>query len=111
MGAISNSEWVEYNEVFFAIEKKVSDIDYFIFLKCSIDENIKRIQKRNRNFDESKMMDYLKTLDEKYKYFKLFVNESLPHSKIFEIDTSDLSPEQVLAQVEHFIFSEFQKTQ
>lgn len=111
MGAISNSEWAEYNKVFLSIEKKVSDINYFIFLKCSIDENIRRIQKRNRNFDESKMMDYLRTLDEKYKYFKLFVNESLPNSKIFEIDTSNLSPEQVLAHVEQFIFYEVQKNQ
>ena len=111
MGSISNSEWEEYNKEFYKYKNEVEDIDLFIFLKCELQENIRRIKTRNRSYDESKETNYLLKLDEKYKSFKQYVRKELPMCEVFEVDTTCMTPIEVLYQIEKFIFARFVEDQ
>ena len=79
----------------------------FILLKCELQENISRIQKRDRSYDESKDVSYLVSLEKKYLLFSKFVKEQLPNSSVLEIDTTCMTPVEVLHLLENYIFSKF----
>lgn len=107
MGSMSESEWAEYNQQFLGLRNSLAEIDLFILLKCEMQENISRIQKRNRSYDESKDVGYLASLEQKYFQFEKFVKEQIPKCKVVEIDTTCMTPVEVVHKLENYIFSQF----
>lgn len=107
MGSISASEWKEYNREFVGLQNHLAEIDLFILLKCEMQENISRIQKRNRSYDESKDVSYLVSLEQKYLQFEKFVKDQLPKCKVVEIDTTCMTPVEVVHKLENYIFNQF----
>lgn len=76
-------------------------------LKCELTENIDRIKKRGRSYNEAKDISYLKSLEQKYHLFQNYVKKEIPKCKVLEIDTTCMTPVEVLHQLENYIFSEF----
>lgn len=111
MGAISELEWDQYNSQFELGRKDLSEIDLFILIKCELHENVRRIKMRNRAYDESKEIDYLVSLNNQYKLFKEYVKEQQPNCHIFEIDSTCMTPIEVLYAVENFIFEKYVKSE
>jgi deoxyadenosine/deoxycytidine kinase len=107
MGSISSSEWTLYNKEFNAMKDSLEEIDLFILLKCELQENISRIKKRGRSYDEAKDTSYLISLEQKYMKFQKFVKEQMPNCRVLEIDTTCMTPVEVLHLLENYIFSKY----
>jgi deoxyadenosine/deoxycytidine kinase len=107
MGSISSTEWEAYNKEFFQLKDSLEDIDLFILLKCELQENINRIKKRGRSYDEAKDTSYLISLEQKYHQFQKFVKTQMPKCRVLEIDTTCMTPVEVLHLLENYIFSKF----
>ena len=107
MGSISSGEWDQYNKEFKGLKGALADIDLFILLKCELQENIARIRKRDRSYDESKDVGYLVSLEQKYLQFQKFVKQQVPSCRVLEIDTTCMTPVEVLHVLENYIFSKF----
>ena len=109
MGAISEKEWDQYNCEFEKGREHLKEIDLFILIKCELQENVRRIKLRNRGYDESKEIDYLISLNNQYKLFKDYVKEQQPNCQIFEIDSTCMTPIEVMFAVENYIFETYIK--
>ena len=107
MGSISTSEWSQYNQKFDDLKDSLEEIDLFILLKCELQENINRIKKRGRSYDEAKDTSYIISLEQKYMKFQKFVKEQMPNCRVLEIDTTCMTPVDVLHKLENYIFSKF----
>ncbi len=66
MGLMSNRDYDNYRSLFDLMESVTEAPDLLIYLKSSIPNLVKQIQKRGRDYENSISIDYLNRLNERY---------------------------------------------
>lgn len=66
MGLMSNRDYENYRSLFDLMESVTEAPDLLIYLKSSIPNLVKQIQKRGREYENSISIDYLNRLNERY---------------------------------------------
>jgi deoxyadenosine/deoxycytidine kinase len=66
MGLMSNRDYENYKSLFDLMESVTEAPDLLIYLKSSIPNLVKQIQKRGRDYENSISIDYLNRLNERY---------------------------------------------
>lgn len=66
LGLMSSKDFDNYKALFDTIAEMVQPPDLMIYLKASIPTLVDQIQKRNRQYEDSIRLDYLKRLNERY---------------------------------------------
>ncbi len=67
MGLMSTRDYDTYKELFESIAELVQPPDLLIYLRCDIPQLVEQIQERNRDYEDSIRLDYLKRLNERYE--------------------------------------------
>lgn len=95
MGLMSSRDFDNYRSLFELMSSYLQAPDLLIYLRASIPTLVRQIAKRNRDYEQSIRLDYLKSLNEKYENWissydkgKLLIIES---DKIELEDPEDLS--------------------
>lgn len=67
MGLMSSRDFENYQSLFALMEELVAPPDLLIYLRSSIPNLVKQIQKRGREYENSISVDYLNRLNERYE--------------------------------------------
>lgn len=67
MGLMSSRDFENYQSLFALMEELVAPPDLLIYLRSSIPNLVKQIQKRGREYENSISIDYLNRLNERYE--------------------------------------------
>ena len=67
MGLMSTRDYENYSSLFELMGSYLQAPDLLIYLRADIPTLIRQIAKRNRTYEQSIRLDYLKTLNEKYE--------------------------------------------
>jgi len=87
MGLMSNRDYENYKSLFDLMESVTKAPDLLIYLKSSIPNLVKQIQKRGRDYENSISIDYLNRLNERYD--KWISNYDKGKLLIVNVDTMD----------------------
>lgn len=67
MGLMANRDFVNYTSLFDLMESVTKPPDLLIYLRSSVPNLVKQIQKRGREYENSISIDYLNKLNERYE--------------------------------------------
>ena len=67
MGLMSTRDFDNYRSLFALMERLISPPDLLIYLRSSIPNLVKQIQKRGREYENSISIDYLNRLNQRYE--------------------------------------------
>ena len=67
MGLLSSRDFQNYQSLFALMETFIQPPDLLIYLRSSISNLVKQIQKRGREYENSISIDYLNKLNERYE--------------------------------------------
>lgn len=67
MGLMSNRDFQNYSSLFNLMESTVAAPDMLIYLRSSVPNLVRQIQKRGREYENSISIDYLSRLNERYE--------------------------------------------
>lgn len=67
MGLMSSRDFENYRSLFELMSSYLQAPDLLIYLRASIPTLVRQIAKRNRDYEQSIRLDYLKSLNEKYE--------------------------------------------
>lgn len=67
MGLMSNRDYENYRSLFDLMESVTKSPDLLIYLRSSVPNLVKQIQKRGREYENSISIDYLNRLNERYE--------------------------------------------
>lgn len=67
MGLMSNRDYENYSSLFNLMESVTESPDLLIYLRSSVPNLVKQIQKRGRDYENSISIDYLNKLNERYE--------------------------------------------
>ncbi|SHE75964.1 hypothetical protein SAMN05444278_10567 [Psychroflexus salarius] len=86
MGLMSNRDYDNYSSLFDLMESVTKSPDLLIYLRSSVPNLVKQIQKRGRDYENSISIDYLNRLNERYEAWI----EGYNKGKLLIIDVDDL---------------------
>ena len=86
MGLMSNRDYDNYSSLFDLMESVTKSPDLLIYLRSSVPNLVKQIQKRGRDYDNCSSIDYLNRLNERYEAWI----EGYNKGKLLIIDVDDL---------------------
>jgi deoxyadenosine/deoxycytidine kinase len=86
MGLMSNRDFKNYSSLFDLMESVTEAPDLLIYLRSSVPNLVKQIQKRGRDFENSISIDYLSKLNERYEAWI----QNYEKSKLLVIDVDEL---------------------
>lgn len=86
MGLMTNRDFENYISLFELMEMTVQAPDLLIYLRSSIPNLVKQIQKRGRDYENSISIDYLSRLNERYEAWIHGYNKG----KLLIIDVDDI---------------------
>jgi deoxyadenosine/deoxycytidine kinase len=86
MGLMSNRDFKNYSSLFDLMESVTEAPDLLIYLRSSVPNLVKQIQKRGRDYENSISIDYLNKLNERYEAWIQYYDKS----KLLVIDVDDL---------------------
>ena len=96
---LSKEEYSIYHELFENMSEHMPKPRLLIYLDISVDNAIKRIEKRGRDYELITEKDYWKQLNRNYtEFFRAY-----DHSPILKINVNDLDFENNLAHREHIL--------
>jgi deoxyadenosine/deoxycytidine kinase len=67
MGLMSDRDYENYSSLFDLMSSYMQAPDLLIYLRASIPTLVRQIAKRNREYEQSIRLDYLKSLNDKYE--------------------------------------------
>ncbi|WP_019039022.1 deoxynucleoside kinase [Psychroflexus tropicus] len=86
MGLMSNRDYENYSSLFNLMESVTESPDLLIYLRSSVPNLVKQIQKRGREYENSISIDYLNKLNERYEAWI----ETYNKGKLLIIDVDEL---------------------
>ena len=86
MGLMSNRDYDNYSSLFDLMESITKSPNLLIYLRSSVPNLVKQIQKRGRDYENSISIDYLNRLNERYEAWI----EGYNKGKLLIIDVDDL---------------------
>lgn len=86
MGLMSNRDFKNYSSLFNLMESVTQSPDLLIYLRSSVPNLVKQIQKRGREYENSISIDYLNKLNERYEAWI----ETYDKGKLLIIDVDKL---------------------
>ncbi|MBZ9779043.1 deoxynucleoside kinase [Psychroflexus sp. CAK8W] len=86
MGLMSNRDYENYSSLFNLMESVTESPDLLIYLRSSVPNLVKQIQKRGREYENSISIDYLNKLNERYEAWIQTYNKG----KLLIIDVDEL---------------------
>jgi deoxyadenosine/deoxycytidine kinase len=86
MGLMSNRDFKNYSSLFDLMESVTEAPDLLIYLRSSVPNLVKQIQKRGRDYENSISIDYLSKLNERYEAWI----QNYEKSKLLVIDVDEL---------------------
>lgn len=86
MGLMSNRDFENYSSLFNLMESVTESPDLLIYLRSSVPNLVKQIQKRGREYENSISIDYLNKLNERYEAWI----ETYDKGKLLIIDVDKL---------------------
>ncbi|QSS96767.1 deoxynucleoside kinase [Psychroflexus sp. ALD_RP9] len=86
MGLMSNRDYDNYSSLFDLMESVTKSPDLLIYLRSSVPNLVKQIQKRGRDYENSISIDYLNRLNERYEAWI----EGYNKGKLLIIDVDNL---------------------
>jgi deoxyadenosine/deoxycytidine kinase len=86
MGLMSNRDFKNYSSLFDLMESVTEAPDLLIYLRSSVPNLVKQIQKRGREYENSISIDYLNKLNERYEAWVQTYNKG----KLLIIDVDEL---------------------
>lgn len=86
MGLMSNRDYTNYSSLFELMESVTKSPDLLIYLRSTVPNLVKQIQKRGRDYENSISIDYLNRLNERYEAWI----EGYAKGKLLIIDVDDL---------------------
>lgn len=87
MGLLSHRDYTNYTSLFALMEQFITPPDLLIYLRSSIANLVKQIQKRGRAYENSISIDYLNKLNERYENWI----KSYDKGKLLIIDVDNLN--------------------
>ncbi len=81
---LSLDEFKLYKQFYNLIIQSLPKIDYYIYLKCNLEEQLERIKKRNRLYEKNINREFLIELN---KHYDLYLKK-IPKDKLWIVDTS-----------------------
>lgn len=82
---LSEEEFKVYKKLYDNIVNFLPKTDLYVYFKCEEKEALRRIKKRNREFEMALDLNFLKRLNHKYEDFA----KTLPNKKLLIIDTTN----------------------
>ncbi|MDN5349564.1 MAG: deoxyadenosine/deoxycytidine kinase [Bacteroidales bacterium] len=97
MNLMSTRDFENYSSLFELMSKFIQPPDLLIYLRASVPTLVNQIQKRNRDYEKSIRLDYLKHLNERYEAWisKYNIGKLL----IIDVDEIDLEKPDYLGMV------------
>jgi deoxyadenosine/deoxycytidine kinase len=86
MGLMSNRDFKNYSSLFDLMESVTEAPDLLIYLRSSVPNLVKQIQKRGRDYENSISIDYLNKLNERYEAWI----QNYDKGKLLVIDVDEL---------------------
>jgi len=86
MGLMSNRDFKNYSSLFDLMESVTEAPDLLIYLRSSVPNLVKQIQKRGRDYENSISIDYLNKLNERYEAWI----QNYEKGKLLVIDVDEL---------------------
>jgi len=86
MGLMSNRDYENYSSLFNLMESVTESPDLLIYLRSTVPNLVKQIQKRGREYENSISIDYLNKLNERYEAWI----ETYNKGKLLIIDVDEL---------------------
>jgi len=86
MGLMSNRDFENYSSLFSLMESVTESPDLLIYLRSSVPNLVKQIQKRGRDYENSISIDYLNKLNERYEAWI----QTYDKGKLLIIDVDEL---------------------
>ena len=86
MGLMSDRDYENYSSLFDLMSSYMQAPDLLIYLRASIPTLVRQIAKRNREYEQSIRLDYLKSLNDKYENWIA----SYDKGKVLIIDSDNL---------------------
>ena len=87
MGLMSTRDFDNYRSLFALMERLISPPDLLIYLRSSIPNLVKQIQKRGREYENSISIDYLNRLNQRYEQWIKQYNKG----KLLIIEVDDIN--------------------
>lgn len=97
---LTEDEFKVYKKLYDNIVKFLPKTDLYVYFKCEEEEALRRIKKRNREFEMDLDLNFLKKLNQKYEDFVA----TLPMEKLLVIDTTnDYSLDELIKEISKII--------
>ncbi|MFW5658662.1 MAG: deoxynucleoside kinase, partial [Bacteroidota bacterium] len=87
MGLLSQRDYDTYRSLYDSVIELIEPPDLVIYLRASIAALVEQIASRNRAYEDSIRMDYLKRLNERYEMWY----ENYDHGKKLAINVDELN--------------------
>ncbi len=84
-GILTQGEYDVYFSLYSTLVKLLPKTDLYVYFKCSIQTQLKRINARNRHFESGIDKEFLQKLNAEYDKFL----DTLPQEKLIVIDTEN----------------------
>ncbi len=97
MNLMSTRDFENYSSLFELMSKFIQPPDLLIYLRASVPTLVNQIQKRNRDYEKSIRLDYLKHLNERYEAW--ITKYTIGKLLIMEVDEIDLEKPDDLSMV------------
>ena len=97
MGLMETRDYQNYEQLFELMSSFLQAPDLLIYLRASVPTLVRQIQKRNRDYEQSIRLDYLKALNKRYDNW--FSNYNKGKLLIIESDDIDLEKPEDLSVV------------
>ncbi|MBO4568159.1 MAG: deoxynucleoside kinase [Bacteroidales bacterium] len=97
MGLMETRDYQNYQDLFELMSSFLQAPDLLIYLRASVPTLVRQIQKRNRDYEQSIRLDYLKALNKRYESW--IANYNKGKLLIIESDNIDLEKPEDLSTV------------
>jgi deoxyadenosine/deoxycytidine kinase len=97
MNLMSTRDFENYSSLFELMSKFIQPPDLLIYLRASVPTLVNQIQKRNRDYEKSIRLDYLKHLNDRYEAW--ITKYTIGKLLIMEVDEIDLEKPDDLSMV------------
>lgn len=97
MNLMSTRDFENYRSLFELMSKFLQPPDLLVYLRSTVPTLVNQIQKRNREYEKSIRLDYLKSLNEKYEAW--ISNYTIGKLLIIDVDDIDLEKPEDLSSV------------
>jgi len=97
MNLMTTRDFENYSSLFELMSKFIQPPDLLIYLRASVPTLVNQIQKRNRDYEKSIRLDYLKHLNERYEAW--IAKYTIGKLLIIEVDEIDLEKPDHLGMV------------